>query len=761
MFRGTCRAATQVCPNTATPCFRSFILWNKSVARVRTKGGRGGIATLCPSYRTPLGTLPTYTPFAMFRAMAMSLRDRCGYGTPGPQGLSAVPYLTLELGIPRQPAAPARHAAPPAPPRWPWYALAMLLSWVVACTFARQPPASGAYADDAVRSASRAPHSPTAIELGGATRGRRSPAAMELRTLPRPSLFFGRVPKPATIARPSPRSRGAPPMGHSTNTTGFSPTAAWLSLHMSLFLVSAWLSHQLLRRGRRSHARDGALVPFGTTCTGAAQHRGAVAVRRARKRPTANLQPEDAEAHLAGLRWFVALRRRRGTRLGPARRLLRPWRGAGPAPRAPPLALLLAAGGRPAPADPGNAGRARRRGPGPLRRALADLRRRPTTYLAIPLSSAFVGWFTNWVGVKMIFAPIEWRGVPLWRQPGEPLGLLGWQGIVPAKGPKMARKMVQVTISQLITVKEIFASLAPGTVAGFLLPAVRRALPLGWLLGPLLRPVVHATTRHVVAHVDELLDLNALVVQYFVERPAALVALFQKVGARELQFLVESGSYFGFVLGLVQMLVWMVYPARWTMPVGGMVVGTLTNWIALKWIFEPVHPVHVGPFVIQGMFLKRQAEVSDEFCRFITTHILTSRQVWQHIMEGPQGGRFRAMLGRVVPLPGGVRQAVFDSVRAEVGSGAPHPMHVYCDGALAIQAKLSQRLKLLSPEGFNDILHPIFQEDEWILVVAGMPCVLCSDFGAGWGGGVPHVLHKGIIGSWSVHPVQLHPLTTS
>ena len=58
-------------------------------------------------------------------------------------------------------------------------------------------------------------------------------------------------------------------------------------------------------------------------------------------------------------------------------------------------------------------------------------------------------------------------------------------------------------------------------------------------------------------------------------------------------FLVESGTYFGFLLGIVQMLQWAVYPASWTLPVGGAVVGYITNWIALKYIFEPLEPTKV------------------------------------------------------------------------------------------------------------------------------------------------------------------------
>mmetsp|Transcript_11578 Transcript_11578/g.20917 ORF Transcript_11578/g.20917 Transcript_11578/m.20917 type:complete len:572 (-) Transcript_11578:317-2032(-) len=348
-----------------------------------------------------------------------------------------------------------------------------------------------------------------------------------------------------------------------------------------------------------------------------------------------------------------------------------------------------------------------------------SLRQDPWTYALIPVSAAFVGWFTNWLAVKMIFYPLEFRGVPLWVRPGEPLGLIGWRGIVPAKSAKMANKMVDVTISQLLSVKELFARLDPRVLAQFLMPSVVRTVPGGRLGRPLLFPFVRRTARHIVRNVEQVLDVNELVVKKFTARTDTMGALFQRVGGKELAFLVNSGTYLGFLLGLLQMVAWILYPARWTMPVAGAVVGTATNWIALKWIFEPVRPVPFGPFTIQGMFLKRQSEVSDDFCAFVSAEALTSQTVWHEILHGKGAARFKEMMDEKVPLPKGMTQAIFEGIQADVGSGLPAPMHNYCDATLDVEATLCQQMKLLSPEGFEQVLHPIFQEDEIILILAG------------------------------------------
>ena len=62
-----------------------------------------------------------------------------------------------------------------------------------------------------------------------------------------------------------------------------------------------------------------------------------------------------------------------------------------------------------------------------------------------------VGYVTNYVGVSMLFYPIAWTGIPVRRWPNQPLGLFGWQGIVPAKRFAMANKLVSCTAHKLIS----------------------------------------------------------------------------------------------------------------------------------------------------------------------------------------------------------------------------------------------------------------------------------------------------------------------
>lgn len=156
--------------------------------------------------------------------------------------------------------------------------------------------------------------------------------------------------------------------------------------------------------------------------------------------------------------------------------------------------------------------------------------------------------------------------------------------------------------------------------------------------------------------------------------------------------------------------------------VGGAVVGYITNYIALKWIFEPLNPTKVGPFIIQGMFLTRQKEVSAEFSSYITDNVLTSQEVWKQILSGTSLEKFKIIIARNVPfMSGNTINAVVSNLQTQLlgTDGASHPLHFYTNRRLNLKATLINRMNRLTPTQFEQVLHPIFQEDELILIVAG------------------------------------------
>ncbi|CAK9101578.1 unnamed protein product [Durusdinium trenchii] len=366
----------------------------------------------------------------------------------------------------------------------------------------------------------------------------------------------------------------------------------------------------------------------------------------------------------------------------------------------------------------------------------------------IHVVAAVVGYGTNWVGVKMIFYPIEFLGVNIRRWPETPLGFIGWQGIVPCKTGKMSRRLVDIITEKLLSLKEAFSRLDAAELAQRLEPSVAYAIEHDAAWGEVWISVTRPQLRSVLTQLVQdatpkaarnLLDLRKVVSSAFLKDKVLLGELFQKAGRKELEFLVNSGLSFGFFLGILQMLLWICFPNNWVLPVGGALVGYITNWVAIKLIFDPVEPTQVGPFVFQGLFEKRQVEVSQEFSEFLADRVLTSQRLIDEIANGQNQEKYQALVRKAVPgmVPDHVVRAAANALKKVALEPKDHPVHAYVDKELRLQDTLFQRLcKLTAPE-FENLLHPVFQEDELTLIVAGGVLGAFAGFlqmSLGWGG---------------------------
>ena len=244
--------------------------------------------------------------------------------------------------------------------------------------------------------------------------------------------------------------------------------------------------------------------------------------------------------------------------------------------------------------------------------------------LSIPLISALVGWSTNYLAVKMMFYPLKFVGIP---------PVFGWQGLIPAKRKQMAEIEVELVLGKLLSVEELANRLEPEALTKAiehrLHQVVRKIVnevmespaPTVWAALPVqgknlvyrrieddIPYVVSKMVEDFQHNVNEILDIKELVVEQLVNSPELINEIFLRSGEKEFPFIVQSGFYFGFLFGLPTMALWYFYQAWWILPLGGLLVGYATNWIAIKIIFEPKQPIRFAGLTIQGMFLKQQTE---------------------------------------------------------------------------------------------------------------------------------------------------------
>lgn len=398
--------------------------------------------------------------------------------------------------------------------------------------------------------------------------------------------------------------------------------------------------------------------------------------------------------------------------------------------------------------------------------------------LSIPLVAALIGYGTNWVAVRMLFFPVRFWGVRLgvvrWLAqflprrlqaiPGLIDGGIGWQGIIPARAAKMGSIAVDKGIAKLGSPREFYDCLDPEAMADHIIAEthgelgelveriVEREHPGLWRrVPPPLRKRVLARveaelpaiarriTRDVGEHIEQLLDVKLMVIRRIEENPALANRIFLEVGAKELRFIVNSGLIFGFALGVLTIPLYLTIDSWLVLPLAGVLVGYLTNWIAVRLIFQPMYPHRVGPFTVQGLFMRRQPEVADAYARVIAEDVVTMTNVREELLTGPRSDRTRALVRKelrpavdralgAARLP--VRVAVgargYDSVRESLASEAVEmTMEPLRDPrfearqAAAVRELLARRMRALPEPDFAELLRAAVEEDEWMLIALG------------------------------------------
>lgn len=412
--------------------------------------------------------------------------------------------------------------------------------------------------------------------------------------------------------------------------------------------------------------------------------------------------------------------------------------------------------------------------------------------LTVPLFTGAIGYVTNWSGVLMLFYPVRFRGV---RVPGlatlsrffprrvrqVPLGFnhggVGWQGIVPSRAAKMGSIAVDKGIAKLGSPKEFYESLEPDAIAEHIVESSRedirdlvertmqRERPDLWNeLPPRVREavharvqeqlpeVVHSVTDGIGRNIDHLMDVKLMVIRQMEERPELANRIFLEIGRKELKFIVNFGFWFGLLLGIpTAILTEILFHEWWLLPIAGVIIGYLTNLLAILMIFEPVEERRVGPFRLHGLFLQRQKEVARIYSRVIAADVLTLSSLGREMLEGPQSDRTRKLIRESlrpaidrasgslrVPVRVAVGRRQYDSIRETVATEAVNytmtpledPAFNRAQGT-EIEALIADRMADMPSQDFSEMLRTVIKEDEWLLYLHG--AVL------GFGGGLLHL----------------------
>lgn len=386
--------------------------------------------------------------------------------------------------------------------------------------------------------------------------------------------------------------------------------------------------------------------------------------------------------------------------------------------------------------------------------------------MLLPFISALIGWGTNVLALKMTFYPLEFIGFKV--QGIKAIGWaglppIGWQGIIPSKAESMASKATDMITTKLIDVEDQFARISPSIVAKEMESSILRLarevtnevmskhVPI-WKLLPNsqkekiyaraaeeIPSVIEEIMEEVKVNITDVFDLKAMAVNHLMHNKDLLNRIFLEVGDKEFTFIERSGFVFGFIFGIFQAILWVYYEAPWQLPVGGLLVGYLTNVLALKMIFSPTNPINILGIKIQGLFIKRQKEVSRGYAQLVSENIMTMDNVFTQMFNGAGADKLVRIIEKH-SKEGIDKTAGFNSSLIKFTSGtdtydeiktiavnrfieaAPQQIHIvfdYAKQALDIEETMYTRMTNLPPDEFVNFLRPVFQEDEWKLILTG------------------------------------------
>lgn len=189
----------------------------------------------------------------------------------------------------------------------------------------------------------------------------------------------------------------------------------------------------------------------------------------------------------------------------------------------------------------------------------------------IPLISAFIGWFTNWIAIKMLFHP---------RQPKKILGIT-FQGIFPKRQQQFAAHLGKLVSNELLSFKDIEEKIIDPNNLSQVMPLVEEHIDqfLKTKLSetmPMLSMFISNKTidqlkqvfmqeleflfpqllKNYMGSLQQQLDLEKIVTAKVSNFSSdKLEEILNNIMSKEFKFVEIIGGVLGFVIGIIQVLI--------------------------------------------------------------------------------------------------------------------------------------------------------------------------------------------------------------
>ena len=191
--------------------------------------------------------------------------------------------------------------------------------------------------------------------------------------------------------------------------------------------------------------------------------------------------------------------------------------------------------------------------------------------LVIPIISAFIGWFTNWIAIKMLFHP---------REPKRILGIT-FHGIFPKRQKIFAEKLGKMISAEFLSYEDIEEKIANPKNLEKLMPMIEEHVDnflknklsdempfLSLFIGSKTIKSLKKTfmqeleilfpqiMKRYAGHLQEELDLEKIVIdKVSAFSTDKLEDILYQIMSKEFRFVEILGGIIGFIIGIVQVLI--------------------------------------------------------------------------------------------------------------------------------------------------------------------------------------------------------------
>ena len=189
----------------------------------------------------------------------------------------------------------------------------------------------------------------------------------------------------------------------------------------------------------------------------------------------------------------------------------------------------------------------------------------------IPIISAFIGWFTNWIAIKMLFHP---------KEPKKILGIT-FHGIFPKRQEQFAEKLGKLVSEELLSFKEIEEKITSPENVNKLMPFVESkvdeflrvklsdAFPvismfigentiqqLKGIFMEELKIIFPQVINNHMKHLESQLDLEDIVSKKVAGFSSdKLESILNQIMSKEFRFVEIIGGVLGFIIGIIQVFI--------------------------------------------------------------------------------------------------------------------------------------------------------------------------------------------------------------